>query len=78
MRHRVLVEKVRWVKKEIEWVVWSCEEGKIVGEGLWSVIIGRGNVGKCWLLNRVVEERKVIVRDIAGSRREVIEEYVNV
>ena len=53
-------------------------QGKILREGLSTVIVGRPNVGKSSLLNSLVHENKAIVTDIPGTTRDVIEEYVNV
>lgn len=78
MTHQLLVEKAQYVKKEIEKLLQTSEQGKILREGLSTVIIGRPNVGKSSLLNSLVHENKAIVTDIPGTTRDVIEEYVNV
>lgn len=78
MTHHVLLEKARHVRDEIIKLLETSNQGKILREGLSTVIIGRPNVGKSSLLNSLVHENKAIVTDIPGTTRDVIEEYVNV
>ncbi|WP_096202886.1 tRNA uridine-5-carboxymethylaminomethyl(34) synthesis GTPase MnmE [Bacillus sp. FJAT-45350] len=78
MTHKILLEKGTYVKKEIKKILSTASQGKILREGLATVIIGRPNVGKSSLLNSLVHENKAIVTDIAGTTRDIIEEYVNV
>ncbi|MFC4411650.1 tRNA uridine-5-carboxymethylaminomethyl(34) synthesis GTPase MnmE [Chungangia koreensis] len=78
MTQSTIIEKGQWVKSEIERLLQTSSQGKILREGLSTVIIGRPNVGKSSLLNSLVHENKAIVTDIAGTTRDIIEEYVNV
>ncbi|RFU67258.1 tRNA uridine-5-carboxymethylaminomethyl(34) synthesis GTPase MnmE [Peribacillus saganii] len=78
MTHKMFIEKAASVKKELEHLLQTSQQGKILREGLSTVIIGRPNVGKSSLLNSLVHENKAIVTDIPGTTRDVIEEYVNV
>ncbi|WP_078578653.1 tRNA uridine-5-carboxymethylaminomethyl(34) synthesis GTPase MnmE [Salipaludibacillus agaradhaerens] len=78
MTLEVLQEKASYVSSEIDRLLQTAHQGKILREGLSTVIIGRPNVGKSSLLNNLVHENKAIVTDIPGTTRDVIEEYVNV
>ncbi|MEJ7307216.1 GTPase, partial [Staphylococcus epidermidis] len=53
-------------------------QGKIMREGLSTVIVGRPNVGKSSMLNNLIQDNKAIVTEVAGTTRDVLEEYVNV
>ena len=64
-----MIEKCTWVNEEIDKLLQTSSQGKILREGLSTVIIGRPNVGKSSLLNSLIQENKAIVTDIAGTTR---------
>lgn len=78
MTTMILQEKTREVKAQVENILATAQQGKILRDGLATAIIGRPNVGKSSLLNAFARTDKAIVTDIAGTTRDVIEEFVNV
>ena len=78
MTTKMLKEKATEIRQRIEALLKTAKQGKVLREGLATAIIGRPNVGKSSLLNSLLHEDKAIVTNVAGTTRDVIEEYVNV
>lgn len=70
-------DKAQQVIKEIDKLLATAQEGKVVRSGLATAIVGRPNVGKSSLLNYLSKEEKAIVTNIAGTTRDTLEEYVS-
>lgn len=69
---------VHEVLREIDHLLATKETGRILREGLETVIIGKPNVGKSSLLNALLQEKRAIVTDVPGTTRDIIEEFVNI
>ena len=72
-----MYDKAQQVIKEIDKLLATAQEGKVVRSGLATAIVGRPNVGKSSLLNYLSKEEKAIVTNIAGTTRDTLEEYVS-
>ncbi|MEQ6029182.1 tRNA uridine-5-carboxymethylaminomethyl(34) synthesis GTPase MnmE [Staphylococcus saccharolyticus] len=75
---KFLLEQSKNIKEEINRLLDTGAQGKIMREGLSTVIVGRPNVGKSSMLNNLIQDNKAIVTEMAGTTRDVLEEYVNV
>lgn len=78
MTTKMLKEKAVDIQQRIQALLKTAKQGKVLRDGLATAIIGRPNVGKSSLLNALLHEDKAIVTNVAGTTRDVIEEYVNV
>ena len=66
-------DKIDYFKNSLNEIIKEYEDGKILTEGIKTVIIGRPNVGKSSILNRLLDTNKAIVTDIPGTTRDIVE-----
>ena len=71
-------EMSKYINKELTKLLNESENGKLIKDGINTLILGRPNVGKSSILNKLIEEDKAIVTSVAGTTRDIVEGQIKV